>query len=110
VNIDSVFKALADPTRRKLLDALRSCDGQSLSQLCAGLGLTRQGVTQHLDRLEQANLISVVWKGREKLHYLNPVPIQEIYDRWIRNYQRQHLEALQSLKNRAEGAHYIISL
>lgn len=106
VGIDAVFKALADPTRRKLLEALRSCDGQSLSQLCSGLGLTRQAVTQHLGRLEGANLISVFWKGREKLHYLNPVPIQEIYDRWIQNYQGQHLEALQSLKRRVVGAHH----
>lgn len=106
VDIDSVFKALADPTRRKLLDALRACDGQSLTQLCSGLGLTRQAVTQHLGRLEEANLVSVFWKGREKLHYLNPVPIHEIYERWIRNYQRQHLSALQSLKKRAEGVHH----
>lgn len=106
MDTDSVFKALADPTRRKLLDALRTCDGQSLSQLCTGLGMTRQAITQHLERLEQANLISTIWKGREKLHYLNPVPIQEIYDRWIRHYQRQHLKALQDLKKRAEGAHH----
>jgi DNA-binding transcriptional ArsR family regulator len=106
VEIDFVFKALADPTRRKLLDALRTSDGQSLSQLCSGLGLTRQGITQHLEKLEKANLVSVFWKGREKLHYLNPVPIQEIYDRWIQHFQKQHLEALQEIKRRAEGKHH----
>ena len=103
---DSVFKALADPTRRKLLDALHSNNGQSLSELCAGMGLTRQAVTQHLEKLEKANLISTLWRGREKLHYLNPVPIQDIYERWIHKYQQQHLKALQSIKRHAEGSQH----
>lgn len=102
MDIDAIFKALADPTRWKLLDALRTCDGQSLSQLCSGPGLTRQAVTQHLSKLEKANLISIFWRGREKLHFLNPVPIQEIYDRWIQNYRKQHLEMLQAIKRHAE--------
>jgi DNA-binding transcriptional ArsR family regulator len=102
VDVDSVFRALADPTRRKLLDSLHSHSGQSLSELCAGMKLTRQAVTQHIQKLEYANLVSTVWQGREKLHYLNPVPIQDLYDRWIHKFQKQHLEALQSIKRHAE--------
>ncbi len=101
--MDRVFKALADPTRRRLLDSLRKENGQSLGALCGSLTMTRQAVTQHLRRLEDANLVVTIRRGREKLHYLNPVPIQEIYERWIEKYERRHLEALADLKKRVEG-------
>jgi DNA-binding transcriptional ArsR family regulator len=101
--MDRVFKALASPARRRLLDSLRAHNGQTLQELCAHLDMTRQAVTQHLARLESANLIATVRRGREKLHYLNPVPIHEIYERWIRKYERQRLEALRDLKKRLEG-------
>ncbi len=97
-----MFKALADPSRRQLLDRLHARNGQTLSQLCKGLDMARQSVTQHLALLEEANLISVQWQGREKLHYFNPVPIYEIYERWIRKFERQRLRALQDLKTRLE--------
>ena len=101
-----MFKALADPTRRRLLDALRRRSGQTLGELCANLDMTRQAVTQHLERLEGANLVAIVRRGREKLHYLNPVPIQEIYERWIEKYERRHLKALSDVKQKAErGSH-----
>ncbi len=100
---DRVFKALADPTRRRLLDSLRKENGQSLGALCRNLAMSRQAVTQHLGRLEEANLVATIRRGREKLHYLNPVPINDVYERWIRKYERQHLHALRDLKNRAEG-------
>ncbi len=98
-----LFKALADPARRKLLDRLHAHDGQTLSQLCRHLDMTRQGVTQHLAVLEAANLVAVVWRGREKLHFLNPVPLQEIYDRWICKFEKPRLKALRDLKRRLEG-------
>jgi DNA-binding transcriptional ArsR family regulator len=101
--MDKVFKALADPTRRRLLDTLRAQSGQTLGALCANLDMTRQGVTQHLMRLEDANLVATIRRGREKLHYLNPVPIHEIHERWIEKYERQHLDALRDVKRRAEG-------
>ena len=87
---DLVFKALADPSRRKLLDQLHADDGQTLSQLCDHVAMTRQGVTQHLDVLEAANLVATMKVGREKLHFLNPVPLQEIYDRWISKFGAYH--------------------
>jgi len=99
---DLLFKALADPGRRKLLDRLHAHDGQTLGELCAHLEMTRQGVTQHLALLEAANLVAVVWRGREKLHFLNPVPLQEIYDRWIAKFERPRLKALRDLKRRLE--------
>jgi DNA-binding transcriptional ArsR family regulator len=99
---DLLFKALADPARRKLLDRLHAHDGQTLSELCQHLDMTRQGVTQHLAVLEAANLVAVVWRGREKLHFLNPVPLQEIYDRWIAKFERPRLKALRDLKRRLE--------
>ena len=99
---DLLFKALADPGRRKLLDRLHAHDGQTLGELCQHLEMTRQGVTQHLAVLEAANLIAVKWRGREKLHFLNPVPLQEIYDRWIRKFERPRLKALRDLKRRLE--------
>jgi DNA-binding transcriptional ArsR family regulator len=106
VDVGRVFKALADPTRRRLLDALRAESGQTLASLCADLDMTRQAVTQHLTRLEDANLVATIRRGREKLHYLNPVPIHEIYERWIAKYERQRLDALSDLRKRAEGAHH----
>lgn len=100
--MDSVFKALADPSRRKLLDQLYTHNGQTLSELCEHLDMTRQAVTKHLAWLEAANLVVIVWHGREKLHYLNPAPIQEIYDRWLSKYERHKLDALSELKQRLE--------
>ncbi len=99
---DLLFKALADAGRRKLLDRLHAHDGQTLTQLCQHLDMTRQGVTQHLAVLEAANLVAVQRRGREKLHFLNPVPLQEIYDRWIRKFERPRLKALRALKHRLE--------
>jgi DNA-binding transcriptional ArsR family regulator len=100
---DLLFKALADPSRRKLLDLLYANDGQTLSQLCAHLDLTRQSVTQHLDVLEAANLMDTRWRGREKLHFLNPVPLQDIYERWISKFEKPRLRALHDLKRHLEG-------
>ena len=99
---DRLFKALADAGRRKLLDQLHAHDGQTLSQLCEHLDMTRQGVTQHLALLEAAHLVVVERRGREKLHFLNPVPLQEIYDRWIAKFERARLEALRDLKRGLE--------
>ena len=101
--MDKVFKALADPSRRELLDRLRAENGQTLGQLCAHLDMTRQAVTKHLAVLEEANLVVVVWRGREKLHYLNPVPIHEIASRWIGKFERARLDALADLKDKLEG-------
>ncbi len=103
MDVDAVFKALADPTRRRLLDSLRARGGQTLGELCRNPDMTRQAVTQHLGRLEAANLVATVRRGREKLHYLNPVPIQEIYERWIEKFERRHLKALSDLKKKVEG-------
>jgi DNA-binding transcriptional ArsR family regulator len=100
--MDAVFKALADKSRRKLLDRLHRSNGQTLSELCAHLDMTRQAVTKHLLLLEKANLVSVVWRGREKLHYLNPVPLHEIYERWIGKYEGHRLQALSDLKKGLE--------
>jgi DNA-binding transcriptional ArsR family regulator len=91
---------------RRLLDALRAQSGQTLGALCKHLAMTRQAVTQHLRRLEDANLVATIRRGREKLHYLNPVPIHALYERWIEKYERQHLDALRDLKKRAEGDHH----
>ena len=103
MDIDKVFKALADPTRRRLLDQLRRDNGQTLTALCEHMDMTRQAVTQHLQQLEGANLVAVVWQGREKLHYLNPVPLHEIYERWIEKFERSRLSALRDLKKKLEG-------
>jgi DNA-binding transcriptional ArsR family regulator len=100
---DLVFKALADPTRRRLLDLLNANDGQTLTGLCEHLDMTRQAVTQHLGVLAAADLVATTWRGREKLHFLNPVPLQEIYDRWISKFERSRLKALRDLKRRLEG-------
>jgi DNA-binding transcriptional ArsR family regulator len=103
VDADQVFKALADPNRRELLDRLHANNGQTLGQLCAHLDMTRQAVTKHLTVLEEANLVAVIWRGREKLHYLNPVPIHEIAERWIGKFERGRLRALADLKKQLEG-------
>jgi len=100
--MDEVFKALADPSRRKLLDELFKSNGQTLGELCEHLDMTRQAVTKHLLLLEAANLVVVVWRGREKLHYLNPVPLHEISERWIGKYERHRLQALSDLKKGLE--------
>lgn len=101
---DTLFKALADPSRRKLMDLLHANDGQTLNQLCEELSMTRQGVTQHLNLLESANVVTTVWRGREKLHFLNPVPLQQIYERWIAKFEKPRLKALSDLKKRLEKA------
>jgi DNA-binding transcriptional ArsR family regulator len=100
--MDAVFKALADASRRKLLDELYEKNGQTLSELCEHLDMSRQAVTKHLVLLEEANLVATVWRGREKLHYLNPVPLHEISERWISKYERHRLEALSELKRGLE--------
>src|ERR1700754_150049 len=99
---DLLFKALADPSRRKLMDLLHAHDGRSLNELCEHLDMTRQGVTQHLTVLEAANLVTTVKRGREKLHFLNPVPLQEIYERWIAKFEKPRLKALADLKRKLE--------
>jgi DNA-binding transcriptional ArsR family regulator len=101
--MDAVFKALADSTRRRLLDLLRETPGQTLGALTAGMDMTRQGVSQHLAVLEAANLVTTVRRGREKLHYLNPVPIHAVHARWIAKFERPRLDALADLKHRLEG-------
>ncbi|MEU4623934.1 metalloregulator ArsR/SmtB family transcription factor [Actinoplanes sp. NPDC023801] len=100
--MDAVFRALADPTRRRLLDGLRAEDGQTLGRLAAGLDITRQSVTQHLAVLEEANLISTVRRGREKLHYLNPVPIHDLRQRWIAPFEEPRLRTLDTIRRHAE--------
>lgn len=100
--MDPVFKALADSTRRLLLDRLRERNGQTLRELCEQLDMARQSATQHLDVLVRANLVTVVRRGRERLHYLNPVPIHEIEERWISGFDRPRLHAISAIKNKAE--------
>jgi len=102
-DVDKVFKALAAPERRFLLDRLRADNGQTLGQLCAHLNTSRQAVTKHLKLLEEANLVATIRRGREKLHYLNPMPIHEIAERWIDKYERGRLRALAELKEKLEG-------
>lgn len=102
-DMDKVFKALADPGRRKLLDRLHTDNGQTLGELCEHMEMTRQAVTKHLKLLEAANLVVTIWRGREKLHYLNPVPIHEIAERWIGKYERGRLRVLAELKKQLEG-------
>ena len=99
---DVLFKALADPSRRTLLDVLHEHDGRTLNELCEHLDMTRQGVTQHLSVLEAANLVVTVWRGREKLHFLNPVPLQDIYERWIAKFEKPRLKALHNLRRKLE--------
>jgi DNA-binding transcriptional ArsR family regulator len=101
-DVDKVFKALAAPERRLLLDRLRADNGQTLSELCQHMDMTRQAVTKHLKLLEEATLVATIRRGREKLHYLNPMPIHEIAERWIGKYERGRLRALAELKSKLE--------
>ncbi|MBT2515659.1 metalloregulator ArsR/SmtB family transcription factor [Arthrobacter sp. ISL-30] len=101
-SLNAVFKALADPTRRLMLDRLRERNGQTLGELCEHLDMARQSVTQHLDLLQEANLVAVVHRGRQRLHYLNPTPIHEIQQRWIAGFDQPRLDALAAIKNTAE--------
>nr|WP_294501360.1 metalloregulator ArsR/SmtB family transcription factor [uncultured Rhodopila sp.] len=100
---DSVFRALADASRRKLLDMLHRDNGQTLTELCQGLDMTRQAVTKHLAILEHANLVSSKRRGRDKLHFINPMPINEISERWIGKFEQPRLSALSKLKRKLEG-------
>jgi len=103
MNDDTLFHALADASRRQLLDRLHRKNGQTLGELCTGLAMTRQAVAKHLAVLGEARLVSWKRRGREKLHYINPVPINEIAERWIRKFERRHLTALSALKKNLEG-------
>ena len=100
---DAVFRAMADPSRRQLLDRLHAKHGQTLGELCQGLDMTRQAVAKHLTILEEANLVSWKRQRREKLHFINPVPISEIAERWISKFERPRLSALSALKKKLEG-------
>ena len=101
-DLSAVSKALADPTRRQLLDRLRERDGQTLGELCSSLSMARQSASQHLAVLEAANLISTTWHGREKSHHLNPVPLHEVQERWIDEFDRPRLRALSAVRHSAE--------
>ncbi|WP_109485709.1 ArsR/SmtB family transcription factor [Occallatibacter savannae] len=103
MNDDAVFKALADSSRRKLLDRLRHKNGQTLGELCDGLDMTRQAVAKHLRVLKKGNLVSWKRDGRERLHFINPVPINEISERWISKFEQPRLHALARLKKNLEG-------
>lgn len=100
--MDEVFKALADTNRRRILDRLREDNGQTLSELAAPLEMSRQAVTKHLTILQAANLVTTIFRGREKLHYLNPVPIHDISSRWIKSFEDSRLQALSDLKSALE--------
>lgn len=100
--MDDVFRALADRQRRALLDRLYTRDGQTLNELCAGQKVSRQAISKHLAVLEAAGLVAVRWRGREKRHFLNPVPIREIHDRWVRRFADPKLEALLALRRQQE--------
>jgi DNA-binding transcriptional ArsR family regulator len=102
MSMDAVFKALADEGRRRLLDSLFADNGQTLNALCEQMDMTRQAVSKHLAILEEANLVSVQWSGREKQHFLNPVPINDIAERWIGKFERGRLRALSDLKRKLE--------
>jgi DNA-binding transcriptional ArsR family regulator len=102
MSMDAVFRALADPTRRQLLDSLQARNGQTLNDLCEQMDMTRQAVSKHLGLLEEANLVATIREGREKHHFLNPVPINEIAERWIGKYERGRLKALSALKRQLE--------
>jgi len=103
MDADKVFKALGDPTRRKLLDLLYERNGQTLGELCEHLDMARQSTAQHIGLLEAAHLVSSVRRGREKLHFINPVPLHEVYERWVRKFERQRLGLLHDLKKDLEG-------
>ncbi|MGD0866933.1 MAG: metalloregulator ArsR/SmtB family transcription factor [Rhizomicrobium sp.] len=102
MSMDAVFKALADASRRRLLDSLHAKNGQTLSELCGELDMTRQAVTKHLVILEEANIVATQKRGREKVHYINPVPINDIADRWIGKFERHRVRALADLKKMLE--------
>jgi DNA-binding transcriptional ArsR family regulator len=106
MNDDAVFRALADASRRRLLDRLHATDGQTLGELCRGLDMSRQAVAKHLGILEEANLVSSQRQGREKLHFINPVPINAIAERWIGKFERPRLGALAKLKRKLEGENH----
>jgi DNA-binding transcriptional ArsR family regulator len=103
MNDEALFRALADGSRRQLLDRLHARNGQTLGELCRGLKMTRQAVAKHLAILNEANLVSWKREGREKLHFINPVPLNEIAERWIRKFERRRLSALSALKKHLEG-------
>ena len=103
MDADKVFKALGDPSRRRVLDLLCETNGQTLGQLCEHLAMARQSATQHIGILEEANLISTVRRGREKLHFINPVPLHDIYERWVRKFENHRLTLLHELKTNVEG-------
>ncbi|MDE1996931.1 MAG: helix-turn-helix transcriptional regulator [Rhizobiaceae bacterium] len=103
MNDDAVFRALADASRRQLLDRLYERNGQTLGELCQGLEMTRQAVAKHLAVLEEGNLVSSERQGREKLHFINPIPINDIAERWIAKFERRQLTALSALKKALEG-------
>jgi DNA-binding transcriptional ArsR family regulator len=103
MGMDAVFRSLADPARRQLLDRLHARNGQTLGSLCDSMAMSRQAVAKHLSLLEAANLVVVQWHGREKLHFLNPVPINEIAERWIGKYERHRVRALADLKKKLES-------
>jgi DNA-binding transcriptional ArsR family regulator len=100
---DSVFRALGDASRRELLDRLHANNGQTLGDLCQNMEMSRQAVAKHLAILEEANLVAIQWRGREKLHFINPVPINAIAERWISKFEASRLDALSTLKRRLEG-------
>ncbi|MEP7123714.1 MAG: helix-turn-helix domain-containing protein [Byssovorax sp.] len=102
MSMDRVFKALADPSRRRLLDLLHAENGRALGELCEHLAMSRQAATKHLNALEEANLVAVVWRGREKQYFLNAVPLHQIYERWIGKFERQRLRALHDFKKKLE--------
>jgi DNA-binding transcriptional ArsR family regulator len=106
MNDAAVFHALADASRRQLLDRLHSKNGQTLSELCQGLDMTRQAVAKHLSILQEATLVSTRRQGREKLHFINPVPINEIAERWIAKFERPRLSALSELRKTLEGENH----
>src|ERR1700679_1521557 len=103
MSMDAAFKALSDKSRRQLLDRLHNKNGQTLGELCEGLAMSRQAVTKHLGILEGANLLAIQWRGRENLHFINPVPITDITARWIGKFDRARLSALSDLKQQLEG-------
>src|SRR6185312_10096328 len=102
--MDAIFRSLADPSRRTLLDSLNARNGQTLGELCGQLEMARQSVSKHLAVLEEANLVTTVWRGREKLHYLNAAPITDISERWINRYEQPRVDALTDLKNALENS------
>jgi DNA-binding transcriptional ArsR family regulator len=101
----SVFRALADASRRRLLDRMHANNGQTLGDLCQNMAMTRQAVAKHLAILQEANLVATQWRGREKLHFINPVPINDIAERWINKFETPRLDALSTLKRRLQGEH-----